>query len=200
MSVQLEALPRTGGRHRRPPPSAGVGGAARFAGAVLTDMVLLVGVVVLAVAVVVPRIGGATPYTILTGSMRPTYPPGTMVVIRPALPDDIGTGTVITYQIAPGQPAVVTHRVIAVARHPDGDMRFQTKGDANNAVDEKWVRPEQVRGALWYAVPYLGYGSQLLTGEQRRQGVMVIAVVLLGYAGVMVSRSVRDRRRARRAA
>ncbi len=44
-------------------------------------------VLVLGVVVVVPKVGGATAYTVLTGSMRPTMPPGTLVVVKPVKPD-----------------------------------------------------------------------------------------------------------------
>jgi signal peptidase I len=169
----------------------------RYARTALTTAVLVAAAAVLAVAVLVPRLAGATPYTVLTGSMQPAYPPGTMVVVRPVAADDIGVGTVITFQLASGQPAVATHRVLTIARRPDGEVRFQTKGDANDAPDAQWVRPEQVRGALWYAVPRLGYLSELLTGEQRQRGVVAVAVVLLGYAAVMVAGGARDRRRSR---
>ena len=107
-----------------------------------------------------------------------------MVVARPVAADDIALGTVITFQLASGQPAVATHRVVAIARRPDGELRFLTKGDANNDPDQQWVRPEQVRGALWYAVPRLGLLSELLTGEQRQRGVEAVAAVLLGYAAL----------------
>ena len=42
-------------------------------------VILGIGAVV-TVAVLVPRIGGGTPYVVLTGSMRPHMPPGTLVV------------------------------------------------------------------------------------------------------------------------
>jgi signal peptidase len=170
----------------------------RYARTVLTTAVLLAAAAVLAVAVLVPRIAGATPYTVLTGSMQPAYPPGTMVVARPVAADDIAPGTVITFQIAPGQPAVATRRVVTIARGPDGELRFLTKGDANDDPDQQWVRPEQVRGALWYAVPRLGYLSELLTGEQRQRGVVAVAAVLLGYAALMAAGAARDRPRAKR--
>ena len=125
--------------------------------------------------------------------MSPAYPPGTMIVARPRAVDDIGVGAVITYQLVSRQPEVVTHRVDAVARHPDGRVRFQTRGDANNGPDPQWVRPEQVRGVLWYAVPGLGHLSWLLTGEQRQWGVQVVAFLLLGYAAVMFVRGRRSR-------
>ena len=179
-----------------PSPAPGrVREAARFTGMVLAAMVLLAAVFVLAAAVVVPRVAGATPYTILTGSMSPAYPPGTLVVAQPTDPADIALGAVITYQITSGQPALATHRVVAIARHPDGGVRFQTKGDANNGPDVAWVRPEQVRGVLWYAVPGLGRAGALLTGEQRERGVQAVAVLLLGYAGVSFFRSARQRAR-----
>src|SRR5205085_154239 len=46
--------------------------------------VLLVFLLVVATAViVVPAVTRSTPYTILTGSMVPTYPPGTLVIVKP---------------------------------------------------------------------------------------------------------------------
>jgi signal peptidase len=182
---------------RRPAPTR-AGGAARFVGTVVAFMVLLAAAFVLAAAVVVPRIAGATPYTVLTGSMSPAYPPGTMIVARPADAGDIGIGSVITFQLVSGKPEVATHRVVAIARNPDGRVRFQTRGDANNGPDPKWVRPEQVRGKLWYAVPGLGRVSPLLTGEQRQRGVQVVAFLLAGYAVVMFFGAVRRRVRTAR--
>ena len=147
MSVEhLEAGSQPGARTRTT-------GVVRVAGVALTTAVLLAAASVLAVAVLVPRLGGAAPYTVLTGSMQPAYSPGSMIVVRPVAADDVALGTVITFQLASGRPEVVTHRVVTIARKPDGELRFQTKGDANDAPDPQWVRPEQVRGALWYAVP-----------------------------------------------
>jgi signal peptidase I len=167
--------------------------AARFAGRVLGFTVLLVAAFVLGAAVLVPRIAGATPYTVLTGSMSPAYPQGTMVVARPVDAGAIGIGAVVTYQLASGRPEVATHRVVAVARTPDGGVRLQTRGDANDAPDPRWVRPEQVRGVLWYAVPGLGRVGTLLTGQQRRWGVDAVAFGLAAYAGVVFVGAARRR-------
>ena len=48
---------------------------AAWFGQVVAWAVIVAVVSVLAVAVLVPRVTGATPYTILTGSMRPSFPP-----------------------------------------------------------------------------------------------------------------------------
>src|SRR5690348_1134464 len=86
-------------------------------------------VLVLALVVVIPRVGGGTAYTVLTGSMRPTMPPGTLVVVRPVKPEQIAVGDVVTYQIESGDPTVATHRVVAVGIDMKGEYRFTMKGD-----------------------------------------------------------------------
>lgn len=149
---------------------------------------------VLAIAVLVPRVAGATPYVILTGSMRPAMPPGTLVVIKPVPVDEIGIGTVVTYQLESGEPTVVTHRVVSVGINGKGERVLRTQGDANNVVDEKPVLPVQIRGERWYDVPYLGYVTNFVTGGQRQIITVVVASGLLVYAGWMFLAGARDRR------
>ncbi|HWI44214.1 MAG TPA: signal peptidase I [Nocardioides sp.] len=150
---------------------------------------------VLLAAVVVPRVAGGRPYTVLTGSMQPHLPPGTLVIVRPVPTEEIGVGSVITYQVRSGEPTVVTHRVVAVRMTPAGEPVFRTKGDANDVADDRWVRPVQVRGELWYAVPYLGHLSQLISSQDRQRVVYGIAVALVLYGVGMFVSAGRDRRR-----
>ncbi len=171
----------------------------RGLGQVLAWIVILAVAAAITVAVLIPRIGGATPYAVLTGSMQPKYPPGTLVVVKPADPEDIGVGAVVTYQIESGKPAVVTHRVVTVARQ-DGEPVFQTRGDANNAVDPGWVRPIQLRGKLWYAVPYLGYANTAIQPGHRQWAVYATAGLLFIYATYMFASALRDKRPQRRRA
>jgi signal peptidase len=151
---------------------------------------------VLAVTVVGPRLAGAHAYAILTGSMQPTLPPGTLVVVKPTDPDSIGIGSVITYQLESGKPTVVTHRVVAQGVDGHGHFVYWTKGDANSAVDQPPVRPVQVRGRLWYSVPYAGYATQLLTGSQRALLLSFAIGGLVAYSVAMFAGAARDRRRA----
>lgn len=150
---------------------------------------------VLVIAVVVPRVAGATPYTILTSSMRPALPPGTLVVVRPVRSADVAVGDVLTYQRDSGEATVVTHRVVEVGQDAQGTPRWRTRGDANDVVDPGWVRPVQVRGRLWYDVPHLGRLNLLLTGSQRRTATVAVAAALLGYAGLLLTGAARDRLR-----
>ena len=165
---------------------------------VLAWMVILGAVALLVAAVLVPRVAGATPYAVLTGSMKPGLPPGTLVVVRPVPAEDLALGDVVTYQLESGAAAVVTHRIVAMGYDGRGELRLQTQGDANDAPDEEWVRPVQVRGELWYAVPLAGYPHTWLSGQEHQQLVDLAAAGLIGYALWMVLAGARDRRRVRR--
>jgi signal peptidase len=154
--------------------------------------------VLLTLAVLVPRVGGATPYTILTGSMEPGLPPGTLVVVKPVPADRIGIGSVITYQLDSGRPTVVTHRVVRVGIDGTGDRIFSTQGDANNAPDSEPVLPAQVKGEVWYSVPYLGHVNNAIGGDERSLVVYAVAFGLILYAGVMFASAARGRRSPRR--
>lgn len=165
-----------------------------WAGQVVARLVILGVVAVLAVAVLIPRLAGATPYTVLTGSMKPDLPPGTLVVVKPVDDQDIGIGSVITYQLESGKSTVVTHRVVSQGVNGKGETTFTTQGDANDTADEKPVRPVQVKGEVWYSVPYLGYANNWLNGKERQMAVYVVAALLLGYAAFMLTGALRDRR------
>jgi signal peptidase len=55
----------------------------------------------------------------------------------------------------------------------------------------------QVRGELWYAVPYLGLAGHLLDADVRRALTLVAVAALLAYAAVQLAGALRDRRSAR---
>jgi signal peptidase len=169
-----------------------------WTGQVLAWFVITGVLLLLALALFIPRVGGGTPYTILTGSMQPALTPGTMVVVKPTPPEDIVIGSVITYQLESGSPTVVTHRVVGIGIDGTGARVFATQGDANNARDAKPVLPVQVKGVQWYSVPYLGHVGTLITGQERALAFYAVASGLFIYAATMLAGAARDRRRDRR--
>jgi signal peptidase len=158
----------------------------------LLSLVLMMAVLVVAL----PMLTKSTPYTVLTSSMTPSYPAGTLVVVKPTDVQQIRIGDVITYQIASNQPEVITHRVIQIVQPAKaGDtVKFVTKGDANSLADPV-VKPVQVRGVVWYAVPYIGWVNNVINGGTRTVIVPIIAGGLFLYAGFMVASSLMGRRR-----
>jgi signal peptidase len=166
---------------------------ARTASRVLGAGVLAAAVALLVITVVVPLAAGGKAYTVLTSSMEPALPPGSLVLVRPVKASDIGVGSVITYQLKSKRPEVVTHRVVTMGVREDGSPVFRTQGDANPTPDPQWVRPVQVRGAVWYAVPYIGRLNSLLTPEVRDLVVRLIALSLLVYGVAELFMAGRDR-------
>lgn len=166
----------------------------------LSWVVIAAACAVLAVAVAVPRMAGATPYAVLTGSMSPDVGPGSLVVVRPTQASEISVGDVITFQLRSGKQPVATHRVVAVGFDDEAGRIFQTQGDANASPDAEWVREVQIRGRVWYSAPFLGHVHTALSGSQRGLMVQIAAAALLGYAGWAFVSSARDRRARQRGA
>jgi len=150
------------------------------------------------VIVVIPHVARATPLTVLTGSMRPHLPPGTLLVVRPVKAADVRIGDVITYEPNPDDATtVISHRVIAVTSTSDGAPVFTVQGDANSAPDAP-VMSKQVVAKLWYSVPLLGWVNSWLSGARRTWAVPVVAVLLLIYAGWNIAAGAVERARKRR--
>ena len=187
MRTSPDPAPRTGWRAVR---HAVVLGAS-------TGLLLLVAGLAV-VLIVVPKASGSTPLTVLTQSMEPTLPPGTLLVVRPTPIEDIRVGDVVTYQIVSGQPAVISHRVVSIASSSDGSRTFVLKGDNNAAPDAQPVTAAQVRGVVWYSVPEVGYVNQLVNGS-RSWLIPTVAGVLLAYGAVMVTIGIVSASRRRRA-
>jgi len=159
----------------------------------LTWCVLAALAALLVAAVVVPRAAGATPYAVLTGSMRPVLSPGTLVVVRPVDVESIGVGAIVTYQLESGRAATVTHRVVALDR-VGGERVLRTQGDANPVPDAGWVRPVQVRGTVWYAIPWAGHAAGLLGLGQRTVLVWGVGGALAVYGLALIGVGLRERR------
>ena len=173
---------------------------------VITTLLVAV-MVILAVLLVGVRVVGLTPYAVLSGSMEPTYHVGALIYVKDVDPADITVGMPITF-VVNEDLLLATHRVVDIevlttrqeqvldeAGNPVLDDEgnpvveeipldeptyyFQTKGDANDAVDGTPVHYKNVVGTPGFSIPYLGYLSSWL---QTRQGMIMgicIALVLV---------------------
>ena len=183
---------------REPRAGSTLGAVMRAVGTGVMTAVLLFVVAIAAAAIVVPAATGSTALTVLTSSMEPSLPPGTLVIIRPTAPEGIEPGMVMTYQLKSGEDVVVTHRVMQQVIDASGERVFTTQGDANPSPDPQPVREVQVRGTLWYAIPYLGWVTQVITGDVRVWLIPLAALSLFGYAVFMAASGIRDRAKKRR--
>ena len=119
--------------------------------------VLVVMVVLLAVALVGVRIVGIRTYAVISGSMEPVYPTGSLLYVKPVKTEELKVGDTITFML--DEKTVATHRIIEVIPDEEepGVIRFRTKGDANETPDGAPVHCRNVIGKPLFAIPYLGY-------------------------------------------
>lgn len=151
-----------------------------------------------AMTLVVPAVTGSTPLAVLSPSMEPTLPVGTLVVVQPAAPTDVRLGDVITYQLKPGDPTLVTHRVVEVRSLSNGQHEFLTKGDANGAADATVVTEAQLKGKAWYSVPLVGFVSVAVSGAIGPMLVPIVGAALLAYGAFLILSGVLSRSRRKR--
>lgn len=170
----------------------------RWIGHSVSFIVLCVSALAAVVLILVPLATGSQTYSVLTSSMAPHYAPGTFLVVKPQNPATLQVGDVITYQLESGRPDVITHRIITVTAGQDGERMFITQGDNNAVADPEPVREIQVRGKLFYAVPYVGFAANALGQTDRGPIITILAFGLIGYGAYSMTRGIaRDRKNAR---
>lgn len=113
--------------------------------------------VLLAIALVGVRLIGFQVFTVLSGSMEPTYHVGSLIYVKDVDYTELEAGDVITFML--DEDTVATHRIVEVV--PDETdssvLRFKTKGDANAAEDGSLVHYKNVIGTPVFTIPKLGY-------------------------------------------
>lgn len=142
--------------------------------------ILVVLVVLLAVILVGSRLAGFKVFTVLSGSMEPTYPTGSLIFVKEVDPFQLQVGDVITFML--DEETIATHRIVDIV--PDEEdstvIRFQTKGDANEAEDAGLVHYKNVIGTPIFSIPKLGY---IMNYVQHPPGTYValamVAILLL---------------------
>ena len=118
-------------------------------------------------------------YLVRSGSMTPSIKMGDLVISGPVggpLTHDIKVGTVITYDLRPGEE--VTHRVIAI----DSNNVMTTQGDASEAPDPAKVKMSQVQGIYLFKIPSLGYVTNFVrTKTGWFLAIIIPAILLVGF-------------------
>ena len=134
----------------------------------LVTTLAVVGIAAVAVALtVVPALVGGHALTVLSASMVPEFSPGAIVVDKPAAAASLRVGDVITFATtdeASSAPILITHRIVAIESSSAGPT-FITQGDANDAADDRPVEAAQIRGQVWYSVPYIGTARNFLLAQ-----------------------------------
>ena len=153
--------------------------ALRMLGSLVLWSMLAAAFAMLALLGIGPRLLGYRTETVLSGSMRPTFSPGDVVVITSEPTADVRVGQVISYRIPVGDHHVETHRVVRIVSggpHPV----VVTKGDAN-ATPDPW-QARLLDSRVWrerFVIPRLGYAINALRSPAPRMAMVIGAPALL---------------------
>ena len=126
-----------------------------------------------------PRLLGMNEFNVLTGSMSPTYPVGTLVFVQSKDPYSIRAGEVVSI-VMNDKLDILTHRVV---QNNYDDKTITTRGDANNSNDSPTLY-DNVVGVVVFSLPYVGAVVDYLTNNDigRIVGIgILIGIVALTF-------------------
>ncbi|MBD5515734.1 MAG: signal peptidase I [Lachnospiraceae bacterium] len=142
----------------------------------LLGTLILLLVIVSCLPLTVPRLSGYEIYEIVSGSMEPEIPVGSVIYVKNVQPEDIEEEDVIAFWSG---STVIAHRV---RQNKVVEGEFVTKGDANAAEDLRAVSYSELIGRVVYHFPVAGHLMALYTSN-----VGKIYVILFAACGVMLN-------------
>ena len=148
---------------------------------------ILILVILTCLPLTVPRLLGYDIFDVVSGSMEPEIPVGSVVYVEQISPEKVEAGDVIAFW---RDGTVVTHRVVE-NRFVVGE--YITKGDANEAEDINPTRYDDLVGRVKLHIPVIGALMTLLASN-----VGKIYMLCLAACGVMfniLAGRIRDRQR-----
>lgn len=141
----------------------------------ILSTVLVILVVLLAVFLMGSRVLGYRCYTVISGSMEPTYSVGDLLYVKEVDPQTIKVGDPVTF-VVNEELVVATHRVVEIDA---ANQHLYTKGDANEIRDGDPVHFNNVIGVPQFYLPKLGYVSDFV---QNPPGIYVT----IGFGAVLI--------------
>lgn len=136
---------------------------------------LVLAVVAVAILLAGVRVVGITPYAVLSGSMEPAFPVGSMIYVKAVDPSEVQVGDAITFYLA--EDTIATHRVIEVTGEG-----FHTKGDANDTPDAGTVTPDRLIGKALFCIPKFGFLSSWVS---QPPGLYIAGIGAVGILALM---------------
>ena len=112
--------------------------------------ILIIVVFAMVLPLSVPQLMGYEVYEVVSGSMEPAIPVGSVIYVRPVPPADVEEEEIVAFY---EDDSVVSHRVVA---NRVAMRELVTKGDANNTEDLEPVPYDNVIGKVALNIPVLG--------------------------------------------
>lgn len=140
--------------------------------------ILLIVVIAACIPLTVPRLMGYQIYTVVTGSMEPEIPVGSMVYVKSINPKELQEKDVVAFYGGRDTNAIITHRVVD---NNEISGQITTKGDANKTEDMNPVSYSDVIGIVEYTIPKAGALAQAFTSSKGK----IAAACVVGAAVIL---------------
>lgn len=140
---------------------------------------LMAVVIVAVMSLVIPRLAGYDAYVVVSGSMEPNIPVGSLVFAKEVDPAKLSGGDVIVFVDPSRSSTPITHRVVS---NDTESGTLITKGDANEHEDVNPATYDNVRGRVGLHVPRVGFAAATLTSPLGK----IIAILLLAEAWILI--------------
>ena len=154
----------------------------------IVGTLILLSVILVCLPMVLPRALDYEMYNIVSGSMEPEIPVGSVIYVERVLPEDLQVDDVIAFQSG---DSVIAHRVV---RNQVVEGEITTKGDANEGEDMNAVAYPDVIGRVVKHLPMLGAFMEIFSSIVGK--IYLIAFAACGAMMNLLAGRIRERRKA----
>ena len=131
----------------------------------------ILGVALLMIVSIFPIPGNIAVKVVLSGSMEPAIPVGSVIVVKPV--ESYIVGDVITFGKDTKTDIPTTHRIVDV-RIEGEETFFKTQGDANEDPDMSELKESAIAGKVLVTIPFLGY---LIDFAKKPIGFILLVII-----------------------
>ena len=131
---------------------------------------------------------GIQPYVVESGSMQPDIPTGSLCFInKKAKYENTKVGDIIAFKI--NSNAFATHRIVSITNEG-----FETKGDANNVIDNIITTKDNYIGQNIFSIPYVGLWV-LVIQTTRGKIILGTIIIVLFLAAILIGQPSRKKQK-----
>ena len=144
----------------------------------IVGTLILLSVIGVCLLIAAPRMMNYEIYNIVSGSMEPEIPIGSVIYVEPTEPESIQKGDVIAHRVVENQTV---------------EGKFTTKGDANAGEDMNDVAYDALIGRVSSHYPYIGAFMEIFTSNIGK--AYIICFAACGAMLNILAGRIRERRR-----
>ena len=143
--------------------------------------IIVIMVIFMCIPFVVPKVIGVNVYEVVTSSMAPELPVGSVVYVQTCKADEVKVGDIISFYVGTDEENIISHRVVEINVDEQGDFFFITKGDANSDIDSMQVDVKHFVGKVKFKINNISWLVRLFdtsTGIIILIGLIIISLCL----------------------